>query len=413
MSIKRFNKLGVGLLLAWLCLASSVFAQISVEVVGGEGAKITLVIPQFTGAAAISEIVRADLERSGQFRVVLSEIQDADYLVQGSGERLADGSWRVSAALVDRNKKTVSNKTEITGSALRLTAHRLADAIYAQITGVEGVFSSRIAYVVKRQGRYELQVADADGYGAVAALISPQPIISPDWSPDGNQLAYVSFENNKPVIYIQSLTTGERYPLANFKGSNSSPAWSPDGKRLAVVLTKDGGSQLYMIQANGSGLIRLTRSSSIDTEPAWSADGHSLYFTSDRGGGPQIYRLNLQSGQVDRITFEGDYNVSASPSADGKYLAYVSRRNGQFVVAVLDLANQQVQLIGEGGRDESPSFAFNSRMLIYAADRGRERSLMLASVDGRYKQRISTASGEIREPVWGPRPRLPGAAVVR
>src|ERR671922_871918 len=224
----------------------------------------------------------------------------------------------------------------------------------------------RIAYVVKRGNRYELQIADYDGANAETALASFEPIISPVWSPDGKRLAYVSFENKKPVVYIHTLADGRRHVVANFKGSNSAPAWAPDGNRLAVVLSREGGSQLFMINADGSGVRRLASSTAIDTEPRFSPDGQWIYFTSDRGGTPQIYRMPANGGEPQRVTFEGSYNVSPRLSPDGKTLAYITRNAGKFQVALQDLANKQVQIITDSDRDESPSFAPNGRMILLA-----------------------------------------------
>jgi TolB protein len=250
--------------------------------------------------------------------------------------------------------------------------------------------------------RYELQIADSDGFNPQNALVSREPIISPAWSPDGSKLAYVSFEQRKPVVYVHTVATGQRITVANFKGSNSAPAWSPDGRMLAVTLTRDGNSQIYLVNADGSNVRRFTRSSGIDTEAEFSSDGQ-VYFTSDRGGGPQVYRMPVGGGDAQRVTFKGDYNISPRPSPDGKSLAYVSRRGGRFQIYTLDLASGQELLLTDTAKDESPSYAPNGKMILYATEIGGRGVLAMVSSDGRVKQRITTAQGgDVREPTWGP-----------
>jgi len=330
----------------------------------------------------------------------------ADAVVVGSMQPLPDGRVEVRFALVDVVKKTTLTAMTytVTPAQFRATAHKIADVIYEKLTGSPGVFATRITYVMKRSAnRHELHVADADGFNAQTVLSSNEPIISPSWSPDGTRLAYVSFERKKPIVYVQSLTTGQRQPVANFFGSNSAPAWSPDGKRLAVTLTKDGGSQIYVISANGGGTAtRLTTSNGIDTEPNWAPDGQWIIFTSDRGGSPQIYRMPSAGGQAQRLTFEGSYNVSPRHSPDGKSFTFVHREGSRFSVAIQDFAARQMQLLTEGGVDESPSFAPNGRMILYASETRGRGILAAVSSDGRVKQRFSDTTGDVREPAWGP-----------
>jgi TolB protein len=322
----------------------------------------------------------------------------------GSVAARPDGRYEARFRLYDVVKQTPLGGIAYTlaKDQVRATAHRISDFIYEKLTGEKGVFSTRIAYVVKRGNRYELQIADADGAGEETALASFEPIISPAWSPDGRRLAYVSFENKKPVIYVHSLLDGKRTVAANFKGSNSAPAWAPDGKTLAVSLSRDGGSQIFLVNADGSGLRRLTSSTAIDTEPRFSPDGKAIFFTSDRGGSPQVYRMPAGGGEPQRVTFEGSYNVSPRLSPDGRTLAYITRNAGKFQVALLDLANRQVQIITDSDRDESPSFAPNGRMILLATVIGGRGVLSAVSSDGRVKQRLTVTAGDVREPAWGP-----------
>jgi TolB protein len=418
----------------WLCaiglafVASGARAQLQIEITGATEKRTPVAIVPFAGETAlgptaISAIVRADLERSGLFRALelpplnplpteastvnYSEWRSrlADAVVVGSVSSRPDGRYEARFRLHDTVKQAALGGIAytMTKDQVRATAHRIADFVYEKLTGDKGVFSTRIAYVVKRGNRYELQIADADGEGAETALASFEPIISPAWSPDGRRLAYVSFENKKPVVYVHSLLDGKRNVAANFRGSNSAPAWSPDGKTLAVTLSREGGSQIFLLNPDGSNVRRITTSQAIDTEPRYSPDGKWIYFTSDRGGSPQIYRMPSTGGEPQRVTFEGGYNVSPRPSPDGKSLAYITRNSGKFQVALQDLANRQVQIITDSDRDESPSYAPNGRMILLATVIGGRGLLSAVSGDGRFKQRLSAATGgDVREPAWGP-----------
>ena len=398
-------------------------AQLSIEITGAGANRIPVAIANFAGDTAAAQVVtttvRADLERSGLFKLIdpagatLDENaqinfadwkgRGADALAAGSLTRAPDGRMQARFRVYDTQKQVaLGGAVYVTSNdQLRAAGHRIADYIYEKLTGEKGIFSTRIAYVVKSGGQFKLQIADADGQGAVTALSSTEPIISPVWSPDGGKLAYVSFEKKKPVIYVHTLASGQRQVVANFKGSNSAPAWSPDGRKLAVVLSKDGNSQIYSVNADGTGVQRLTQSSGIDTEPRYSPDGGSIYFTSDRGGSPQIYRMSANGGDAQRVTFEGSYNVSPRPSPDGKSLAFISRRDGRFQLAVMDLASKQVQILTDSHKDESPSFAPNSRMILIATETGGRGVLSAVSSDGRIKQRLSISAGDVREPAWG------------
>ncbi len=420
--LTNFLRAAVLALLAWCSLAA---AQLRVEITGVGSNQFPIAIANFQRDGdipqPIDDIVRADLARSGLFRLIdtggatLPETaavnfndwrsRNADALVVGSVFRLADGRYDLRFRLYDTVKQAQLDGVSFVSTAaeLRLNAHRIADRIYEKITGEKGVFATRIAYVVQlAKNSFQLDIADADGANAQAALRSREPIMSPAWSPDGTRLAYVSFETGKPVVYVHAITSGERRAVANFKGSNSGPAWAPDGKSLAVVLTRDGISQIYSINLDGSGLKRLTRSNAIDTEPFYSSDGKYIYFTSDRGGGPQIYRMAPDGSNVQRVTFNGDYNVTPRISADGRLLAYVGRRSGKFQVYTLDLTTNQEMELTDTTLDESPSFAPNGRMLLYATEVGGRGILATVSIDGRVRTRLSGPSGDVREPTWGP-----------
>jgi TolB protein len=399
------------------------WAQFRVDVTGVGLTQLPVALAPFRGDDAapqkISAIIRADLERSGQFRAVDASGQAmdetthpdmqvwrqraADSLAGGSVTLLPDGRWDVRFRLWDvvRDQDLGGQGYVVPQADLRLAAHRIADYIHEKLTGEKGVFSTRLTYVTKTGGRYTLWVADADGENAQAALASPEPIISPAWSPDGSQLAYVSFESRKPVIYVHEVATGKRRLLANFKGSNSAPARSPDGRSLAVTLTRDGASQLYLISASGGEPRRLTQSPSIDTEPAFSPDGKEIYFVSDRGGAPQIYKMPAEGGAAKRITFEGGYNVSPAISPDGRWLTYISRSGG-FQLQIMELETGKVAQLTDTAEDESPSFAPNSRLIVYATRQDGREALMTTTVDGRIKARLAGQGGDIREPSWGP-----------
>jgi len=401
-------------------------AQMRIDVTGVGATQLPIAIATFASDSRTSQdiaaVVRSDLTRSGAFRVIDPQqtrsetvpvdfadvrTRGADTYVAGSVSRLADGRYDIRYRLHDAVKQTqISGESLVATEAdLRLAGHRIADAIFEKLTGEKGIFSTRIAFVTKQGNRYRLNVADWDGENVQSPLVSPEPIISPSWSPDGSRLAYVSFEARKPVVYVHTLATGQRVAVANFKGSNSAPAWSPDGRTLAVALTLDGLSQVYLINAaDGANARRLTSSSAIDTEPVFSPDGRTMYFTSDRGGSPQIYRMPVAGGDARRVTFGSSYNTSPRVSPDGTRLAFLTRRDGRFFVALKDLGNGSGSetLLTEGGLEESPSFAPNGRWVMYTTQSGGRDYLMATSIDRRVRQRLSSTLGDIREPAWGP-----------
>jgi TolB protein len=380
--------------------------------------------PTSDRANSIDAIIRNDLARSGRFNTVtvpsnsLSETEAVDFkrwrargadaLVSGSLFYSTGDHYNVRFRVFD----TVSQKNLggllLTSSfnGLRASAHRAADYIYQRLLGERGIFSTRLAYIVQTGSRYQLQISDADGYFAQTALTSHEPIISPAWSPDGKRLAYVSFEQGKPVVYLHELSTGRRTILSNQKGSNSAPAWSPDGAQLAVALSLSGNTQIYSIDIAKGTLRRLSHTQSIDTEPQFSADGKRLYFTSDRGGSPQIYEMSAQGeligGPAKRITFKGRYNTTPRISPDGRLLAYISRIQGAYKLYVQELQTHAVTALTDTTSDDSPSFAANSKYLLYATQfKGRD-VLATVSIDGRTRQILSVSGASVRDPCWGP-----------
>jgi TolB protein len=411
------------LLFSATLLMGAAHAQLKVEIAGVGGSQIPVAVAAFAdesvAPAQVSAIIRADLERSGVFKVIdggqaISENAGIDYaawkargadaLVVGSVQRMPDGRLAVRYKLLDTIKSTQlsSLSDAVQARNTRLQAHRIADDVYEKLTGARGAFATRIAYVSENRAArdYRLEVADADGEGVHVAVRSNEPIISPSWSPDGTKVAYVSFEQRKPIIYVQDLITGQRRVVSNQKGNNSAPSWSPDGSKLAIALSKDGHYQVYVINADGSGLRRVSNSNGIDTEPQFSADGQSIYFTSDRSGGPQIYKMSVAGGNATRVTFKGNYNISPRVAPDGKTLAWISQRDGGFSLYAMDLASGQELRLADGATE--PSFSPNGKYIMYATKGGGRTSLAVVSVDGRVKQRLTTQAGNIREPNWGP-----------
>lgn len=411
--------------LAAICTVglNSAWAQLRVEISGVGANQIPIAVAAFADESIapqqVSAIIKADLQRSGVFKVIdtsgpISETtainygdwkaRGADALVVGSVQRLADGRFDVRYRLLDTVKSAqLSALAQAAAPQMtRVSAHKIADDIYEKLVGARGAFATRIAYVTKAGREYRLEVADADGEGTQVALRSNEPIISPAWSPDGTKVAYVSFEAKKPVVYVQDLVTKQRTVVANYKGSNSAPSWSPDGRRLAVALSREGLTQVYIVNADGSNLHRVTNTNGIDTEPQFSADGQSIFFTSDRSGGPQIYKMSANGGEAQRVTFSGNYNISPRVAPDGKTLAYIARREGKFQLFALDLGNGQELRLSDTAKDESPSFSPNGKYIMYATDSGHHGGLAVVSVDGRIRHTLSTQAGDVREPTWGP-----------
>ncbi len=410
------------LFLMWM--VGSAWSAMTIEIVGGAANRIVVAIGPFGQGMAdqedVARVLADDLSLSGQFRIVnepslqVGDVltagfgrirkSDVDAVVVGQVTTLPDKNVEVRFRLYDavRARQMVGFSYVVPPRALRGVAHRIAEEVHLALLGSPGAYGGRITYVIKQGGRYALKVSDVDGHNASSVFESAEPIISPAWSPDGSRMAYVSFEERRPIVYVQSLGDGQRWAVARFRGSNSAPAWAPDGKHLVVALTRDQSSQLYRVDASGQGEpTRLMRSSSIDTEPVYSPDGRFLFFTSDRGGSPQIYRFELASGEVQRMTFDGSYNVSPALSKDGRWMTFVHRVEGAFRIAVMDLSTRQVQVLTETDYDQSPSFAPNDRIVLYATRVQGRGVLATISLDGKIKQRL-TQEGDLREPAWMP-----------
>lgn len=409
-----------------ISMATPAFAQMNIEITGVGQSLYPIAVMRFKDEnklpTSVTEIIRQDLARSGYFKntengnAVESDegtpnfkswaARGADALVVGSV--VQNGSqFEIHYKLFDIRKTQSLGGLNLNSSAdnLRAVAHKIADDIILKLLGERGVFSTRLSYVIKDGKRYRLVISDADGQNIRNAMNSGEPIISPSWSPDGKKVAYVSFEDRKPVIYVHELATGRRISLSNQKGNNSAPAWSPDGKKLAISLSKDGNTQIYSINSDGTGLQRLTRGNTIDTEPQYSSDGRYIYFTSDRGGNPQIYRMSADGEQaegVKRVTFKQGFVTSPRISPDGKYLAYIANIGGAYRLYILNLATGDAQALTDGTSDESPSFAANGRYVLYSTKVGGRRVLAAVSVDGNSKQVLSIPGSDVRQPSWGP-----------
>lgn len=333
-----------------------------------------------------------------------------DYLVVGDIKPAAEKSqYQITVEIFDVFKREKIHQEIITTaeSKLRMAAHHISDIIYEKLTGQKGAFATRLVYVSAMKGQkqpYRLNMADIDGYGETTLLRSSEPIMSPSWSPSGQDIAYVSFEGRRPSIYRQSLLTGKREKLTSFSGLNSSPSWSPDGRSMAMVLSKDGNPEIYIMDLATKNLQRVTNHFGIDTEPSWGPDGKSIIFTSSRGGKPQIYQVNLATSWLERLTFDGDYNARSRMLPDGKGFVYVHRgEDGIYHIAAQDIGSGELKILTETALDESPSIAPNGIMLMYATQvRGGQGILGAVSIDGRIRFQLPSGEGNVREPAWSP-----------
>ena len=415
-----------------LAMVHQANAALTIEITQGvEGALPIAVVPFDTTKLEsempvdVAEIVSNDLNRSGIFKALERDQLPAqphystqvlyprwraagqEYLVVGRIFPKSPGQYDMQFQLLDvlKQKQLAGYSLPVKRRNLRSSAHEISDLIYEAITGTRGAFNTRIAYVRSQNDtarKYILQVSDTDGFNTQTILESDEPLMSPSWSPTGQSLAYVSFENKRAEIFIQHLATAKRSKISGFKGINGAPSWSPNGRMLALVLSKDGSSDIYTMDTNSKRLTRLTRHRGIDTEPVWSNKGKSIIFTSDRSGSPQLYEIDATGGKPKRITFEGHYNSAASVSPDGKYITMVHGERGQYKIAQLERETGNLTVLTDSALDESPSFSPNGKMVLYASTRGDNGVLYAVSVDGRSKHKLSDQTGDIREPVWGP-----------
>jgi TolB protein len=412
-----------------LCFAPSSYAEMSIEITEGVESATPIAIVPFASQGApldLSSIVSSDLQRSGYFNPLNPQnmpsrpstadaIHFADWKSLGQnyiviGRIQPNGAqFNIEFELFDvaKGESLLGYRMSSSANDLRKTAHHISDLIYERLMGKKGVFSGRIAYITStRQGaqsNHQLMVADADGANAKAIAISPEPLMSPAWSPDAARIAYVSFEKKSAAIYTQTLATGQRERVAEFPGINGAPAWSPDGTKLAITLSKDGSPDIYILDLGSRNVTKLTKNRSIDTEPTWSPDGRNIVFTSDRGGKPQLYVVPTQGGEERRITFSGSYNARASFSPDGKYLTMVHGNGGDYRIGVMDVNSKSISVLTSGPLDESPSFAPNGSMVLYASRKGSTGYLSAVSVDGKMQQKLVFDSTEVREPAWSPK----------
>ena len=423
---KRIRLLYLGLIALAFGLPS-VQAQMNFEIKGVGQSLYPVAVSRFKDEnklpVSITDVVRQNLARSGYFKntELGNGIEDdqvmpnfkiwgsrgADALAVGSVTEKSPGQYEIRYRLYDIRKGESLNGLIVSASAdnLRLAAHRISDDIIFKLLGEKGVFSTRLSYVIKEGKRFRLVISDADGQNIRNALNSSEPIISAAWSPDGQKIAYVSFEDRKPIVYVHELASGRRIVLSNAKGNNSAPSWAPDGKSLAISLSKDGNTQIYRVNADGSNLRRLTQGGTIDTEPQFSPDGKFIYFTSDRGGNPQIYRMSAEGERGEparRISFKQPYATSARISPDGKYLAYIAGVGGGFKLYLMNLLTGDTTAMTDTSFDESPSFAANGRYILYATQVGGKKVLAAVSVDGYVKQILSIPGSDVRQPSWGP-----------
>lgn len=407
-------------------------AELTIEITQGVETTIPIAVVPFGWRGEgqlpvnIAAVVQADLKRSGLFNTLARQdmitrptevasirfknwrVLGQDFLIIGQVEKMTD-LYQIQFRLFDvyKGKQMLGYQWTITENEGRKVAHQISDLVYQKLIGKQGIFSTRIAFVtsVKKPNNkksYQLSIADADGYNSQVIISSAKPLMSPTWSPDGSKIAYVSFESNRSAIYVQTLVTAEKEKVASYQGINSAPAFSPDGTRLALTLSKDGSADIYVLDLSNKKLLKLTKSYGIDTEPSWSPDGKMIVYTSDRGGRPQLYTIPSNGGMSRRLTFEGDYNAKGQFSGDGKSLAMVHAIRNDYRIAVMDMATGAINVLTAGKHDESPSFAPNGDLILYASHQDNKNILSTVSIDGKRHQNMNLSIGKARDPVWSP-----------
>ncbi len=431
------SRLTIALMACLLMVSMHAQAVITIEVKEGKVTKIPIAVVPFSMIGVSpnmdqpADVIENDLSTTGRFDLIpresfLSSPHDlvsvkykdwrlikTEALIVGKVIQLGNGQHEVRFRLIDiyREKQLAGRKFVVPENKLRKVSHQISDEIYKLLTGEIGAFDTKIAYVMldgkTPNLRYHLKIADSDGHGAMTVLESPQPILSPAWSPEGNRLAYVSFEKRRSMIFIQDIASAKRDRIADYEGINSAPAWSPDGRQLAVTLSKDGNPDIYIYDLRTAKLTRLTRNHAIDTEPTWSPDGKMIVFTSGRSGNPQIYRIPVRGGKPQRLTHDGEYNAGPSYSPDGRSIALITNQGNGFKVGLYSLDDKSVRELTDSRQDESPTFAPNGETIMYATKVGGRNLLATISVDGQVQQNLRYQEGSIREPAWSPFNRNP------